>query len=91
VETMRLEPELYRLHLDSGRICGEEKTCGKKVKYGSEADAAKVAASLNRSTRIWLHSVPLPCAFCGKWYIGNMMPPEFMRGIIKGCDKHEQV
>jgi hypothetical protein len=37
-----MEQEIITLHLQAGKISGEERTCGKKIKY-SEQSANKAA------------------------------------------------
>lgn len=77
-----MTPELHQLHLEAGRRVGQEKTCGKKVKYADEAAGLKAAASHNK----WKdrrHDVePYPCAFCSQWHVGQIMPEELLQQII---------
>lgn len=84
-----MDSDIFKLHIESGRIAGKEKTCGKKNKFATEDIAIKMAAAHNRwkSRR---HDVePYPCAFCGQWHIGNIMPIELMQNIITTKEKEE--
>ncbi len=69
-----MDSRLYDLHLQAGRLSGEAKTCGRKARYLSEEIALAAASSHN----LWKerrHDVePYPCAFCGQWHIGGIMP-----------------
>jgi hypothetical protein len=78
-----MEKEIYDLHLQSGKIAGEAKTCGKKNKYPTEEGAIKAANSHNKWEKRWHDVEPYPCAFCNQWHIGNIMPPNVMKAIIK--------
>jgi hypothetical protein len=76
---MIMNSEMQELHLKVGKICGQEKTCGKKMNYKNEETATKSAAVMNRKYNNPDHVLePYPCAFCGGWHIGRMMPKEWM-------------
>lgn len=77
-----MEQELYDLHLQVGKLCGEDRTCGKKIKYDSEEFAGKASASLNKSKNKKHECEPYPCAFCEKWHIGGVMPIEKLRSFL---------
>ena len=76
-----MDRELYDLHITAGRKSGEERTCGKKVRYPSEELAFKSAEAMNKkpSTRHALEAYP--CAFCGLWHLGGVMPLEVLRSF----------
>lgn len=82
-----MDEDLKQLHLESGRISGQEKTCGKKIKYETE-DKAQAAATNHNRWKDRRHDVePYPCCFCSLWHVGNIMSPELMRQIIEGVKK----
>jgi alkylated DNA repair dioxygenase AlkB len=79
-----MDERLYELHLKAGLICGQEKTCGSKRAYDEEAQAQRAADAHNRWAERRRDVEPYPCAFCRKWHIGGVMPPETMEAIIAG-------
>lgn len=62
-------------HIEIGLLCGEQKTCGKKIRYLTEESATKSAEALNRRPEEKKkHDVePYPCAFCANWHVGRKM------------------
>lgn len=68
------------------QLCGQEKTCGSKHAYESEGEAERAAQAHNRWSERRHDVEPYPCAFCRKWHIGRVMPPEAMEAIITGAD-----
>ena len=80
----KVEKELYELHLNAGEKAGEERTCGKKVKYNSEETAVKSADSMNKKPTTRRELEAYPCYFCKNWHIGGKMPVEVLRSFIAG-------
>jgi hypothetical protein len=76
-----MDERLYELHLRAGRICGQEKTCGGKHAYEGEAEAERAAEAHNRWAERRHDVEPYPCAFCRKWHIGRVIPPEAMEAM----------
>lgn len=78
-----MDEELKQLHLDAGKASGEETTClrwGKpKQRYGSEDQAAKAAAALNRSGKAHHTVEAYPCFWCSHWHIGREMALEELK------------
>jgi hypothetical protein len=81
-----MEDDIYQLHLDAGRICGRERTCGVKRPFDDEAAAQKAALAHNAWVRRKHDVEPYPCPFCGKWHIGRVMSPTELQAIIAGAD-----
>lgn len=77
-----MEDELRALHLHAGRIAGEEKTCGKKVRYPSEDSATRAAADMNAKPTTRKPLEAYPCAFCAQWHIGRAMSIEELRSYV---------
>ena len=71
-----MDPALEALHKSAGLKAGEERTCGKKVRYPAEESANRAAAEMNTkpATRKTLEAYP--CPFCGQWHIGRKMSSE---------------
>lgn len=62
------------MHIQAGMAYGEESTCGKKVRYGSEASASRAAITMSiKHEKAMEH---YPCAFCDMWHIGRTMTEE---------------
>lgn len=79
-----MDANKYELHIQAGKICGEEKTCGKKNAFNNE-EAAQKASNHHNKWEGRNHDVePYPCAFCNKWHIGNIMSEQVLLDIIKG-------
>lgn len=78
-----VEARLYEPHLQAGRVAGEERTCGKKQAYASEELAGAAAAAHNRWSERQHDVEPYPCAFCGSWHIGGIMPVELLESMAK--------
>jgi hypothetical protein len=78
-----MEEKLYRLHLEAGRICGQERTCGSKRGFNTEAEADK-AAQAHNAWKERKHDVePYPCYFCAKWHIGGIMTEDRLLTILQ--------
>lgn len=63
----------YKSHLIAGRLAGEEKTCGSKIRYQGEKDATKAANHMNYSGNGRHPLEPYPCCWCLGWHIGRRM------------------
>lgn len=77
-----MNPTLHDLHINAGRKAGEERTCGKKVRYGGEESAGKAADSMNRKPNTRNHLEAYPCAFCGQWHVGRAMSREELESYL---------
>lgn len=79
-----MNKELHDLHLEVGRICGEDNTCRNndkpKQNYGSEENARKIAIKM--SAKFGRDLEEYPCAFCNGWHIGRRMSENELRCII---------
>jgi len=73
---------LHRLHLEAGRSCGRDSTCGKMRPYSSEAEALRAADAHNRWTERRHDVEPYPCAFCEQWHIGRVMSASELEELI---------
>lgn len=84
-----MDAEIRDLHLTAGRAAGEERTCGKKVRYPSEESAGRAADEMNRkpSTRKPLEAYP--CAFCEQWHIGRAMSIDELRSYVANTKASE--
>lgn len=71
-----MEQEIINLHLNAGKICGQERTCGNKIGYSSEESANKAAIKMNKKQTTRHELEPYPCYFCNKWHIGRKMSRE---------------
>ena len=67
-----MEESLIQQHLSIGKECGQERTCGKKIDYKSEATATKSADQMNKKNNNKVLE-PYPCYFCKGWHIGRKM------------------
>lgn len=70
-----MEQEIFNLHLQAGKKAGEQRTCGKKIKY-SEISANKAAVKMNSKSTTRNELEPYPCYFCNQWHIGRKMSKE---------------
>ena len=70
-----MEQEIIDLHLRAGKLAGEARTCGTKVRY-SEPSAIRAAESMNRKPTTRHELEPYPCYFCSQWHIGRKMSKE---------------
>lgn len=79
-----MDDELRELHINAGRVAGEERTCGKKIRYPTEESAMRAATGMNNkpSTRKPLEAYP--CAFCEQWHIGRAMSLDELRSYVTG-------
>jgi hypothetical protein len=77
-----MDQHLHQLHLQAGRLCGPERTCGKKHAYATEAEAQRAADAHNRWSERRHDVEPYPCAFCDQWHIGRVMPVEELEALI---------
>ena len=68
-----MDKRLVELHTKAGIVCGQQKTCGKKVRYNTEETATKSAKKLFESGKSKYELEPYPCPFCTKWHIGRKM------------------
>lgn len=71
-----MEQRMIDAHIKAGLAAGQERTCGKKINYGSEETAAKASNSMNKSGKARHELEPYPCAFCKGWHIGRKMSVE---------------
>jgi hypothetical protein len=76
-----MDQELYNLHLQAGLAAGEERTCGKKIRWSDEERANKAAGDMNQkpTTRNVLEAYP--CPFCKTWHIGRKMSKEELLSV----------
>jgi len=79
-----MDTEIYNLHLEAGRKAGVERTCGKKARHPDEEQARKAAEAHNRWDKRHHDVEPYPCAFCGQWHIGRVMPVDVLRKFASG-------
>jgi len=79
-----MDAYLYNLHLEAGRKSGPQQTCGRKQRYETEEAARAGADAHNRWDKRHHDVEPYPCAFCGKWHIGKVMPIDVLEKIVKG-------
>lgn len=78
-----MDERISSLHLEAGRLSGQEKTCGKKNAYLTEELAQKAANSHNKWDKRRHDVEPYPCYFCKQWHIGNIMPVALLEQIVK--------
>jgi hypothetical protein len=79
-----MKEKIYNLHIESSKIVGREKACGKKQAYPSEEVASERAFAYN-AWKNRRHDVEAyPCYFCNMWHIGKIMSTKVIRCIIKG-------
>jgi hypothetical protein len=80
-----MEQNLIRLHTIAGLYCGQEYTCGKKIRYPTEEGATKAATALNKrpETKKKYDVEPYPCPFCREWHVGRKMSVEELTDIEK--------
>lgn len=78
-----MDEKIKQLHLNAGKICGEEHTCKGKINYKSEETALKAADSLNKSGKARHEVEPYPCVFCSGWHIGRKMSLKELEEIHK--------
>ena len=77
-----MDEKLKELHIKAGKKAGEEKTCGKKIRY-SEKSALKAAEKMNKKPTTRNELEAYPCAFCEKWHIGRKMTEEYLETFLK--------
>lgn len=75
-----MDKEVYSLHLNAGKKCGKERTCGNKVNYKSEKTAKKVAKKL--SIKYNKEMEGYPCYFCEGWHIGRKMSKNELKSYL---------
>jgi hypothetical protein len=77
-----MDEDLQKLHIEAGRLCGKDKTCGDKINYITEATAIQAAERMNKkpNTRNILEGYP--CAFCNGWHIGRKMTRSELESYI---------
>jgi hypothetical protein len=78
-----MKERLRLLHLAAGLRCGEQYTCGKKVKYGTEKSANKAAIAMNKKPTTRNELEPYPCPFCEKWHVGRKMSEKELERLAK--------
>jgi hypothetical protein len=76
-----MDPIVYQLHIRAGLASGAERTCGKKQKFKTEADATRASDAHNRWDKRKHDVEPYPCAFCSEWHIGGVMPLEVLTAM----------
>jgi hypothetical protein len=81
-----MQDDIHQLHLEAGRICGQERTCGTKRPFEDEIAAQKAALAHNAWASRKHDVEPYPCAFCGKWHIGRVMSAVELQAIIASAD-----
>lgn len=78
-----MDPKIYDLHMEAGRICGWENTCMGKIPYDEEWQA--ILASMGHN--MWdekIHNCShYPCYFCKLWHLGKGFSEEQMIEMIK--------
>ena len=74
---------IKKLHLEVGRKCGKDSTCGKKQAFKTEEKAIKAADHHNNWREKKNDVEPYPCFFCEMWHIGKIMPTEVLENILK--------
>ena len=77
-----MDDELRQLHLNVGRKAGEERTCGKKVRYPSLESGQRAADDMNAKPTTRKPLEPYPCPFCDQWHIGRAMSLEELRSYL---------
>jgi hypothetical protein len=77
-----MDEDIQKLHIQAGLVIGKEKTCGKKINYLTEDQAAESVEKMNSkaSTRNTLEAYP--CAFCQGWHIGREMSRSELESYI---------
>jgi hypothetical protein len=80
-----MEPSLIRLHTIAGLYCGQEYTCGNKVRHQTEEIATKTAIALNKrpEPKKKYEIEPYPCPFCKAWHVGRKMSIDELTDIEK--------
>ena len=68
-----MENKVYNLHLKAGFQAGKDRTCGKKIDYGSESTALKAVFKISEKGKNRHFLEPYPCVFCEGWHIGRKM------------------
>ena len=86
-----MDARWYELHLQAGRVAGQERTCGKKQAYASEELAGAAAAAHNRWAERRNDVEHYPCAFCGSWHIGGIMPVKLLEAMAKSAEPSETI
>ena len=81
------EQAAFSIALSGWKIVGEQKSCGKKVKYPTEDKAVQASIAHNKWKERKSDVEPYPCAFCEQWHIGGIMPIELLQEII---DSHKK-
>jgi len=76
-----MDEKLKQLHLNAGRLSGEQKTCGTKMRHPTEEIAKKVANKMNARPLRKYDVEPYPCPFCGMWHLGRTMPIDVLKSF----------
>jgi hypothetical protein len=77
-----MDDELRELHLNAGRKAGEERTCGKKIRYPSLESGQRAAEAMNAKPSTKKPLEAYPCPFCESWHIGRAMSIEELRSYV---------
>jgi hypothetical protein len=80
-----VDDALRELHLNAGRKAGEERTCGKKVRYPSEESAERAAVEMNAKPTTKKPLEAYPCPFCVQWHIGRAMTIDELRSYVESA------
>ena len=80
-----MDDELRELHLNAGRKAGEERTCGKKVRYSAESSALRAADEMNKKPSTKKPLEAYPCPFCEQWHIGRAMSLDELRSYVESA------
>lgn len=78
-----MDSDISALHLEVGRICGEERTCGTKIQHETLENAERAADAHNKWRKKRHDVQPYPCHFCKQWHIGGVMTVEDLERIIE--------
>ena len=73
-------------HSRLGRVlrkAGEERTCGKKVRYPAEESAQRAAIEMNKKPTTKKPLEAYPCPFCDNWHIGRAMSLDELRKYVE--------
>ncbi len=77
-----MSPELHQLHLEAGKKCGVEHTCGNKIKFSHEELAEKHAKAHNKWEERRHDVEAYPCGFCNHWHVGRIISQVELEKII---------
>lgn len=83
-----IDHKMMLLHLYAGYRAGEDRTCGKKVRY-SEESAIRSAEAMNKKPTTRHEVEAYPCPFCNHWHLGGVWPVERMQALLEKEEKAE--